>query len=182
MSRFLTRQISLIAGLIFSASAFAADETVKHRITGLFAPEREADLRVALESLSEIKLVSVDFEHGEATFTYDPAVAFKGTKPAEIIKNFDERLRSASRGTLGVQPLLTTPKEQLTRVEIPVFGLDCKGCALAAYEAVGKLEGVAQATVDLKQGRVTALIDPAKASRATLEEALKKKGVGLSDK
>jgi copper chaperone CopZ len=168
-----------LLALLLAAAAFAADETVTHRVTGLFSPDRETDLRAVLEQLPEIKLVSLDFEHAEATFTYDPAVAFKSAKPEEIVKRFDEKLRAVSNSTFGIQPLCPTPKDQLTRVEIPVVGLDCKACGLAAYEAIFKIDGVAQATASFKEGRVTALIDPAKTNRAALDAALEKKQVKL---
>jgi copper chaperone CopZ len=78
-----------------------------------------------------------------------------------------------------VKPLSPTPRDQLTRVEIGVLGLDCRGCALGAYEAVAKLDGVEQATASFKEGRVVAWIDPKKTDRATLEAALKKKNIEL---
>ncbi|HUR45704.1 MAG TPA: heavy metal-associated domain-containing protein [Candidatus Saccharimonadales bacterium] len=171
------RIILLLLGTLFSPYSRAAEQTATHRITGLFSPEREADLRSALEKFPEIKLVRLDFSHAEGSFTYDPAKAFPGTKPADIVKKFDEQLRNASNHTLGVQPLSTTAKDQLTRVEIPVAGLDCKACCLAAYEIIYKIEGVEQATASFKEGRITALIDAQKTGRPALEEALKKRGV-----
>jgi copper chaperone CopZ len=167
----------LLCCTVFGPLAPAADQTVTHRITGLFMPTREADLRSALETMPGIEMVRLHFDYAEATFTYDPAKAFPGAKPADIIKRFDEKLRSASRHTLGVQPLTTTPKNKLKRIEIPVAGLDCKACCLAAYECIYKLEGVEQATASFKEGRVTALIDPEKTNRATLESALKGRSV-----
>ena len=152
-------------------------QTVKHRITGLFSPSREADLRAALQQIPEMQLVRLDFDYAEATFTYDPTKAFPGTKPEGIVKRFDEKLRSASHHTLGVQPVSATPKDKLKRVEIPVAGLDCKACCLAAYESIYKLDGVEQATASFKEGLVTALIDPEKTDQAALQTALKKRNV-----
>lgn len=174
-----------VAVVFVSSTAASADDKAAptqaqhftHRITGLFAEYREPALRAALETIPDIKLISIDFEHGEGTFSYDPAVAFKGIKPDKIVESFDQKLRTASNYTLGIQPLCATPREQLTRVEIPVAGLDCKACCLAAYEAIFKIDGVAQATASFKEGRVTALIDPTKTDRASLEAALKKKNV-----
>lgn len=170
---------TLLLALLLAARAFAADETVTHRITGLFAPSREADLRGVIGQMPGIKLTAIDFDRAEATFSYDPAVVFKGTKPDEIVKRIDEKIRAASHSTFGVQPVITTPREQFTRIEIPVIGLDCAACCLAAYEAICKIDGVAQATVSFKEGRITALIDPAKTSRAALEAALEKKQVKI---
>ena len=166
-------------------TAFAAEpipskeQTVTHRITGLFSTNRIAAFRAALEKLPEIKLVSLDFDHAEAIFTYDPAKAFPGTKPADIVKRLDEKLRAASNHTIGVQPLVRTPKSELTRIEIPVAGLDCQACCLAAYEIVYKIQGVAQATASFKDHRLTALIDPKQTSQAAIETALKKREVTI---
>lgn len=158
-------------------SLSAAEQNFIHRVTGLYSADREADLRAALSQLSGIKLVSLDFARAEAVLRYDPAVAFKDTKAEDIPKRFDERLRSISNHTLGVQPLISTPKDQLNRIEIPVAGLDCKACCLAAYEIIYRIEGVAQATASFKEGRITALIDTNKTNRAALEAALKKREV-----
>ena len=66
-------------------------------------------------------------------------------------------------------------------VEIPVVGLDCKACCLAAYEAIYKLEGVERATASFKDGLVTAWIDSEKTDRTKLEAALKQRNVTLKD-
>ena len=170
---------TFLLALLLSASAFAADETVTHRITGLFAPSREADLRAVIGQMPGIKLTTIEFDRAEATFLYDPAVVFKGTKADEIVKRLDEKVRAASHSTFGVQSVITTPREQFTRIEIPVIGLDCKACCLAAYEAIWKIDGIAQATVSFKEGRITALIDPSKTNRAALEAALEKEQVKI---
>ncbi len=155
----------------------AKPQEVKHRVTGLFAPDREADLRAAVKKVPGLRLVGVDLGNGEAVFAYDPATLFPGAKPGQYAENLDRLLKSASSSTFGVKPLVTSPAGTLTRVEVRVLGLDCKGCSLGAYEAISGIDGVAQATVNFKDGRVAALIDPAKTDRAALEAALKQKGV-----
>ena len=172
MKPFLLLLLSLAAGL-------ASEENVTHRITGLFSPERENDLRAALEKVPGVKLIRVDFDRAEAIFAYDPAVAFKDTKPEKIIERFNDMLGNATNHTMGIAPLDPTPRDKLTRIEIPVAGLDCKACALAAYESICKIEGVAQAAVSFKEGRIGALIDSAKTNRGALEDALTKRGVSL---
>jgi len=158
----------------------AGTEQVKHRITGLFGREREDDLREVVKKMTGVTLVSIDFDNAEAVFEYDPAKLFKDSKPKDYLERFDNLLRNSSTHTFGARPLCTTPKEKLTRVEIPVAGNDCKGCCLAAYESVSKIDGVEQATASFKEGKVTALIDPAKTTRAALEEALKKRNVTVT--
>ncbi len=168
---------ALLTLLFTGAFVFAGDETVTHRITGLFSPDREADLRKALEKVPGVKLVSVNFAHAEGVFSYDPAVAFKDTKPEQIVQRFNEVLRGLKNSTLGIAPLCQVPKDKLTRIEISVAGCDCKACCLAAYESMSQIEGLAAAAVSFKEGRVTALFDPDKTSGAALEDALRKRGV-----
>ena len=173
----------LLALLLIVRIGHAADEpkpeTTKHRVTGLFSPQREAALRAAMEKLPGVKLVSVDFEHAEAVFAYDAKVAFKDTKPEQVVERFNELLRNATRSTLGIAPLDATPKDKLTRIEIAVAGCDCPACGLAAYESIFKIAGVAAATVNFKDGRLVALVDAEKTNRAALEAALKKRGVEM---
>jgi len=175
----------LAALCLLTCAASAADEkpvpsqNFTHRITGLFSPDRETALRTGLEKLPDVKLVSVDFAHAEGVFSYDPALAFKGTKPQDITKRFDELLRKATRSTLGIAALLTTPHDKLTRVEIPVIGNHCQACAFATYEAIYRIDGVAAATVDYTEGRLTALIDSSKTTQPALEAALEKNRVTL---
>lgn len=158
----------------------AGTQQITHRVTGLFSPDREADLRATLEKLPGIELVSLDFDHAEATFAYDPAKAFPDTKPDKVTERFDQQLKAASNRTFGIQALCTVPHEKLARIEIPVAGLDCKACCLAAYEIMAKEEGVEQATASFKEGRITALIDPSKTARDKLEAVLKKRGVTIT--
>jgi hypothetical protein len=180
----LARLLGAMTIVLSGIATFAQDKPdepklIKHQITGLFAPEREADLRAVFEKLPEFKLVSIDFENAEASFAYDPGVVFKASKPEQIVERFDNQLRSASNHTFGVKPLRTIATEKLKLIEIPVVGLDCKACSLGAYDAIYRLKGVEMATASFKEGRVTALIDPETIDRVELETALKQRGVQL---
>jgi len=165
--------------LVLALLAPAEAQPVKHRITGLFSREREADLREVVKKMGDVSIVEIDFDRAEVTFSYDAAKLFPKTKEKDLLERFDNLLRSSSASTFGAKPLCITPQDKLTRVEIGVLGLDCKACALSAYESIFKIDGVEQATASFKEGRVTALIDPAKTNRAALEEALKKRNVTL---
>lgn len=167
----------LCASVADPASLRAEVQEVTHRVTGLFAPEREADLREAAKAMPGVALVRVDFERGEAVFAYDPAVVLKGTKPQDRVRRFDQLLRKASSNTFGARPPLPVPWGTLVKVEIPVAGLDCPGCDLAAYESIAKIDGVERATASFREGKVTARIDPERTSREALIEALKKRRV-----
>lgn len=167
--------------LLCSCAAGLADELspIRHQITGLFSRDREDDLRQTMTNLPDIKLVSIDFLHAEASFVYEPAKVFPNATPEQIVERFDNRLRQASRQTFGVKPLCAKSRDELEFIEIPVVGLDCKGCCLAAYEAIYRIDGVEQATASFKDGLVTAWLDPQKTSRPALADALKQKGVSL---
>ncbi len=157
----------------------AIAQSIKYQVTGLFSVDREQDLREAIAKIPEIKLVAIDFKNAEATFEYDPAKIVPKARPEQVLQKLDAMLKSASHNTFGIKPLRTVPAEKLKLVTIPVAGLDCKACCLAAYEAIYKLEGVEQATASFREGRVTALIDPEKTDRTKVEAALKQRGVQL---
>jgi hypothetical protein len=173
-----------IAFVLFVIPAAADDKPAKterftYRVTGLFAPDRVEDLRAAFTEIPGITLLSIDYEEAEMTVAFAPAKAFPGSKPEQWVERVNDRVRAASGHTFGVKPRRTVPREKLQSMTIPVAGLDCKACCLAAYEAVAAIDGVERATASFKDGKVTALIDPRRTERAKLEEALRKRGVSL---
>ena len=178
--------LRLCVTLLFFSSLSAADdkpepkgERITYRVVGLFAPDREKDLRAGFEELPEFKLVAVNFDDAEITIEFSPAKLAPGQKPERVAELVSDKVRAATSHTFSIKPRRTVARDKLERVAIPVFGHDCKACALAAYEAVAAIDGVEQATASFKDGTVTALIDPTKADRAKLEDALRKKGVAL---
>ena len=151
-------------------------EKVVYRVTGLFAPDREADFRAGVADVPHVDLAAVDFDHGEATFAYDPAEAFPGAKPDQIAQRLDQAVRNATGSLFSVKPADDTPHDKLARVEIEVAPIDCRACALALHEILLKQDGVRQVAVDAGRGRLSALIDPAKTDKAALEKALEAEG------
>jgi copper chaperone CopZ len=183
MNAFLVAAAVLAVSLL-PGPAVADDKTPKperhtFRVLGLFAPDREKDLRAVCEELPDITLVGVNFADAEITVEFVPGRAFPGAKPEQFAERLDQKVRPLTRGTFGVKPRRTVPADQLEEVVIPVAGLDCKACCLAAYELVAKIDGVEQATASFKDGRVTARIDPARTDRTKLEDALRKRGVRI---
>jgi copper chaperone CopZ len=156
-----------------------ADQKLRCRINGLFQADRADDLREVMKQWPEVTLVSVDYELGEAEFSFDPAKAFPGRKPADWIDALNNQLGNLSNHTFGARAVCAISRDKLTKIEIPIYGLDCKACSYAAYEIVYKLPGVEQATTSFKEHRLTAWIDPDKIDQPKIEDALKKRQVSL---
>jgi copper chaperone CopZ len=155
-------------------------ERITYRVIGLFARDREKDLRAGFADLApDFKLVSVSFDEAEITVEFAPAKLWPGQKPERVTELVNDKVRGATHHTFGVKPRREIARDKLQEVTIPAAGCDCKGCNLAAYEAVANVEGVYRATASFKDGKVTVLFDPAKTDRAKLEDALRKKGVDL---
>jgi copper chaperone CopZ len=173
------RSLLLLALLVPLAVADEPAERHKHQVTGLFSKDREPDLRETFAAIDGVKLVDVDFKTAEITLEYDAAALFKKAKPEEIVKQLDNLVKNASNRTFGIKRLRTTPAEKLTWIEIPVAGLDCKACSLAAYEIFSRIEGVEVATASFREGLIRAWIDPTKTSRDALKAALKKREVDV---
>ena len=174
------RILMSVAGIFVCTVLSSAEPTkLTVRVTGLFSKDRVNDLREVFTEWPEVKLGEINFDRGEAELSFDTEKLFPKHKPAEVIARLDDRVRNLSNHTFGVKAVSTVPREKLKRIEIPVAGLDCKACCLAAYEIVAKIDGVEQATASFKEGRITALIDPEKTEKARLEAALKQRGVTL---
>ena len=163
----------------------AEEQTGTYRLFGLSAAEREADLREVLAKVPEVTLVSFDAGKAEVTLRFEAEKLFPPTKakqpPAadKITARLDTLIGTASTRTFGITERSTVPADKLTKVEILIGVLDCKGCRYAAYQAVAKLDGVERATVSATPSAIIAWIDATKTKREALEEALKKVRVDL---
>ena len=189
-SPFLPRTFaSLLCALTLALPLLHAEEqTGTYRLFGLSAAEREADLREVLAKVPEVTLVSLDAAKAEVTLRFEAEKLFPPTKakqpPAadKITARLDTLIGTASTRTFGITERSTVPADKLTKVEILIGVLDCKGCRYAAYQAVAKLEGVERATVSATPSAVIAWIDATKIKRDALEDALKKARVDLVQK
>ncbi len=189
-SPFLPRTFaSLLCALTLALPLLHAEEqTGTYRLIGLSAPEREADLREVMKTLPDVTFVSLDAAKAEVTLRFEAEKLFPPTKakqpPAadKITARLDTLIGTASTRTFGITERSTVPADKLTKVEILIGVLDCKGCRYAAYQAVAKLDGVERATVSATPSAVIAWIDATKIKRDALEDALKKARVDLVQK
>lgn len=184
---FLSRRFaSVLCALSLALPLLHAEEqTGTYRLIGLSAPEREADLREVLAKVADVSLVSLDAAKAEVTLRFDAEKIFLPAKQKppvaadKIIARLDQLIGAASTRTFSLTERSTVPADKLTKVEIPIGVLDCKGCRYAAYQAVAKLDGVERATVSTTPSAVIAWVDATKTKRETLEDALKKVRVEL---
>ena len=154
--------------------------TVTVRVIGLFEEARGEELKKALEKIPEVKLQRLDCERAEATVAYDPNCDWlKGAPADQLIERINNRLRDLTRHTMALKPLSEFPRDRLERIEIPILGLDCQACCLAAYESLAQTDGVEQAIASFRRSLAVAWIDPAKTNRMALEQALERRGVTL---
>jgi hypothetical protein len=183
--RFPVKIVLSIILIFFAIGLRAADETAVYRVVGLSHIEREEDFRKTVAEVPELSLVSLDFGKAEATLRFDPAKIVPNTKPDQtvppekVLEQIDKLIRQVSTGTFNITAR-AVGGASLTKLEIPIGVLDCKGCRYGAYLAVAKIEGVDRASVS--DGSVlTAWIDSQKTNREALVEALKKARVEIPE-
>ena len=180
---------SLLCALSLALPLLHAEEqTGTYRLIGLSAPERESDLREVMKTVPDVALVSLDIAKAEVNLRFDaeklflPAKSKQPPAPDKITERLNSLIGGASKNTFSLTERSTVPADKLTKVEIPIGVLDCKGCRYAAYQAVAKLEGVERATVSATPSAIIAWIDATKIKRDALEDALKKARVDLVPK
>ena len=70
------------SGLLHSSSTLQAEEPpTRFRLIGLFAPDRQQDLRDVLADVPELELVRLDYDTAEVTLRYDAKKLFPGSNP-----------------------------------------------------------------------------------------------------
>jgi copper chaperone CopZ len=157
--------------LLFLLALSATTGPITVHVGGLFSPSREADLRQVVDKIPGLEIQSIAFETAAVTFLAESV----------DLGTIDRLLKHNSNHSFSAKALPEIPRDTLAKVEIAVSGLDCKACEFGAYQAINRLPGVTRATASFKTGRVTALIDATQTSAEALAEALKKKGVTLTE-
>jgi hypothetical protein len=176
----------LLLLFVLPAPLHAEEQTTTVRIIGFSDESRVNDLREAIKTLPELQLVSIDETKATATLRYDPLVLIAKPKPKpeelapeKIIERIDALIGKATTRTFTATALTGIPEEKLSKVEITVGVLDCKGCRYGAYIAIAKIDGLERATIKAGSKTLIAWIDSTKTNKAALEDALKKARVEL---
>src|SRR5919202_5080522 len=68
-----------------------------------------------------------------------------------------------------------------TEVTFPVTGMTCSSCVRRIAKALGKVDGVAEASVNLATEQARVVYDPAVASPAQLKGAVEQAGYGVRE-
>src|SRR4051794_36770904 len=75
----------------------------------------------------------------------------------------------------------TAAEAQTREVTFPVTGMTCASCVRRIEKSLGKLEGVAQATVNLAAERATVRFDPQRVELPRLVQAVEGAGYGVGE-
>jgi len=70
----------------------------------------------------------------------------------------------------------STDSSELERIDVPIEGMTCAACATRIGKGLGKIEGVAQADVNLAAARATIHFDPSLTDRAAFAEKIESLG------
>ena len=185
----LRKFLSLTAALLVTTAGLlhAEMQTGVFRVIGLSDSTRGEDFRQNIKATGELELVAFDADKASATLQYDPEKLIPpGTRkkpadrsPEQVLAKLNDLLHKASKGSFRLTAPTGIPEEKLTKVDIKIGLLDCKGCRYAVYIAVATIDGVERATVNSETQNLTVWIDPAKVNREALEAALKKEQVPL---
>src|SRR3712207_5445689 len=68
-----------------------------------------------------------------------------------------------------------------TETSFPVTGMTCASCVRRIEKALGKVDGVAEATVNLATERARVVYDPAVANTEQLKAAVERAGYGVRE-
>ena len=77
------------------------------------------------------------------------------------------------------QPLISPP--DATEVTFPVTGMTCASCVRRIEKALGRVDGVRDASVNLATEKATVVYDPHVASPERMRAAVEKAGYGVRD-
>lgn len=80
------------------------------------------------------------------------------------------------RSWSAVYPLGYDERLIVTRIDIPVEGMQCEGCERAVSMALRRLEGVRDVTADHHQGRVRVSFNPERVDEQRLRTQIEETG------
>lgn len=86
----------------------------------------------------------------------------------------DERERTTTSGPPAAPPAAATRE-----ISLPITGMTCASCVRRVERTLGKVAGVASASVNLATEQATVAYDPAQVQLAELEAAVEKAGYGV---
>lgn len=193
MKRAIPLLCTLLLHLIcLQVSVEAEEQNFTVRVLGLSNPERENDLRGCMKFVPGVQIVSLNFPKNEATLRCDVPNSNGPIKAETIVRRINDKLAQFAQGTISTFAYVfklpsEIPEEKLHLVKIDILLPDCIGCRVGAYEAISGLDGVERASVEKDAGApcratITAALDPAKAKREALLEALQRARVQFPQK
>src|SRR5687767_8398175 len=84
------------------------------------------------------------------------------------------------RGTSRTTMTATHATPAQTEIDLPITGMTCASCVRRVEKALGKVDGVIEANVNLATERASVAYDPEQVSLADLKGAVEKAGYGVA--
>ena len=181
-----TRVLVIVVAALVSSGAQSpkrqqAGGGIRLTVLGLYSPERVPVFRDAVARLPGVRVLDLDPDTAQATVAVAPTGELRNAPPREVAERLNVAMRKATHAQFGFRLPPQVPSDRLRRVEIRVQGIHCEACNLGIYESFMRVPGVAHATASLRDGVVTALIDPSKTDRKKLVELLQKLSLDVLD-
>lgn len=130
-------------------------------VTGMTCAVCATHVQKSVEKLDGVEAGSVNLATEKLTVRYD-----------EDRLGFDDLKIAVENAGYGLEP----PKSVIKKSELGVEGMTCAACSTAVERAVKKLDGVAEASVNLATNRINLEYDPARVKLSEIKNAVEKAG------
>ncbi len=138
-----------------------------------------------LKKVPGVSVASVNLATERATIHYDPAL----TAVDDLLRKVDavgykatpivERATPASSPVRAAQD--SAPEDGERTIELAISGMTCASCARRVERSIGKVPGVAMASVNLATERATVSFDAASATPTAIIDAVEHAGYGAEE-
>jgi Cu+-exporting ATPase len=148
---------------------------VSFPVTGMTCASCVRRIEKALGRVDGVQQASVNLATEKAHVVYDPHIASPEGMRAAV-----EKAGYGVREFPPVQPATppsdTRPTSPTGDVLLPIQGMTCASCVRRVEKALGRVEGVSEASVNLATEQAHVVFDPSRASLESLRAAVDKAG------
>jgi Cu+-exporting ATPase len=136
----------------------------------------------ALDRVEGVRQANVNLATEKAHVVYDPHVASPERMRAAVEKagyGVREFSPSADGIRAPIAAVEKTPTEPAGEVMLPIQGMTCASCVRRVEKALGRVDGVSEANVNLATEQAHVVFDPSRASVGSMRAAVEKAGYAI---